>query len=290
MELETFKDQVWELAKNGATQQELEDFVGMFYSHKPISYYEIEAGRFIARGRYNENGEIFCNKDQLSYIKDDLSKVKPGRANFSGQPVFYAAIPHDSTYSNTISTIMMEVALNSIHNFQTSREYFTVGRWRVKKPLTVAVLPFSATNLDRNPSMSAMREYYNNYLIKQFGHHPANQYFLDSLEYISDLFCRYDNRDISYQICAAFFNAICKMFSKDNTAIDGIVYPSANTYNAGINIALNTKSVDEKLELDWVQMIAMQRNPSNPYDLFFGHASDEQFPDVSGNFCFKNVF
>ncbi len=288
MELADFKERAQALSESDITQAELEELIGVYFSHKPIPYYHIEPGRFVARGRYNKNGEIFHNKSQLSY-NSKISEVLPGRANYAHQPKFYAAISHDTEYSDTVSTVIMEVAHNHIHDLRANREYFTLSRWRVKKELVVVVLPFSKSIANRNPNMVAMREYYNDYLVKQFGNHPANQYFLDSLEYISDLYCQYENKTGCYRICAAFYNALLKICRNMSHDIDGLVYPSANTFAAGINIVLNAKSVDEKLELDWIQMIAMQRNPADECDIFFSHASDEQVPDKNGNFYFKKI-
>lgn len=288
MELSEFKERLGKLLENETSQQVLEEFIGEYFSHKPIPYYHIEAGKFVARGRYNENGAIFHNQSQLSY-NNDFSKVSLGRANYTGQSLFYAVLPHKTEYSDTISTVIMEVAHNHIHNLEAKREYFTVSRWRVKKELVVAVLPFAKAIVGRNPSLMTMREYYNGYLVQQFGAHPANKYFLDSLEYISDFYCQYENKESCYRIGAAFYNALLKICQNSGHHIDGLVYPSANTLGAGINIVLNAKSVDEKLKLDWVQMIAMQRNPSDKYDLFFPKVSDEQEPDSDGNFYFKTI-
>lgn len=74
MELSEFKEQLGKLLENEIPQQVLEEFIGEYFSHKPILYYHIEAGKFVARSRYNKNGAIVYNQSQLSY-NCEFSKV-----------------------------------------------------------------------------------------------------------------------------------------------------------------------------------------------------------------------
>lgn len=73
--------------------------------------------------------------------------------------------------------------------------------------------------------------------------------------------------------------------------MDGLIYPSANTEAAGLNIALRKEAVDDGIvQLDCVIMVAMQRDPANPKNICFPLVSDEEPPDEKGNFNFKHVW
>lgn len=289
MELAQFKTEVKKISGSDNNQQQLEELIFEYFSHKPISYYEIEPGRFIVRGRHNKNGEVFSKSSQLSYNKNS-DEIKLGRVNYAGQQAFYGVVPHQNNNSDSFSTVMMEISRNSIQDLNAKREYFTIGKWQVQNSLRVAVMPFAKSCANRNPDMKAMKQYYDEYLVKMFGQHPANQYFLESLEYISDLLCQYKDRAECYRICAGFYNALLRICNSSHHIIDGLVYPSACNAGAGINIVLKPDAVDSKLYLEWVQMAVMRRHPADPYDLFFGPISDEQIPNSSGDFSFKSIF
>ncbi len=94
--------------------------------------------------------------------------------------------------------------------------------------------------------------------------------FLEGLEYISSLFCKKDDKKSSYRISAAYFNFIQEVFRVNNQLFDGLVYASANTGAAGMNIVLKKDVIDDgSLELDRVIMTVMQRDPGNPKHIIF---------------------
>ncbi len=70
----------------------------------------------------------------------------------------------------------------------------------------------------------------------------AVQYWKDSLEYISDALCELDNKKTWYRISSAFFNYTMRFAKDQNKNIDGMMYPSANTQGAGLNVVLKKES------------------------------------------------
>lgn len=210
MELRHFKEQVERRSASVEDITALEGLMVAYFSHKPIPTIPIEVGRFIARGRYNESGKVFSKRIEITY-NTNISKIKPGRANYSQQPGFYAVFPHSNSFSNTFSTVMAEIAMNHLKDLKLSREYFTIGRWRVCSELKVAILPFAQLCIEKNSFMREMSEGYEKLLNDRHGDHPANAYFIESLRYISELFCQYDDIDRCYRICACFYNALLKI-------------------------------------------------------------------------------
>ncbi|MEJ7682268.1 MAG: hypothetical protein WKG06_31345 [Segetibacter sp.] len=55
---------------------------------------------------------------------------------------------------------------------------------------------------------------------------------------MSDVFCERENKQYWYRISSAFFNYIMKYGDEQNEKLDGMIYPSANSEAAGMNIVL----------------------------------------------------
>jgi hypothetical protein len=76
-----------------------------------------------------------------------------------------------------------------------------------------------------------------------------------------------------------------------NTRVDGVVYSSANTESAGMNIVLNPDLIDSKIiYADMTIMYKTQRKPNNPKHFDFTDASNEVQIGPDGKFCFSHIW
>lgn len=147
-------------------------------------------------------------------------------------------------------------------------------------------------SIEQNPHFKEANVHFEKAFLQMFGKNQTEtiNYFRDCLEYISDMYMAEENKHICYRISSAFFNFIMEASSKGNYGIVGLMYPSANTRAAGINIALQKDVVDRGIiKCDLVSMFCLQRTPNNPKDVTFPFVSDSVKPDEHGNFKFSYV-
>jgi hypothetical protein len=72
--------------------------------------------------------------------------------------------------------------------------------------------------------------------------------------------------------------------------LDGLMYPSANTEKAGINVVLKKELIDNAiLKCELAMMWSMQRNPDNPKSLNIMPVSEVVHPGPSGELKFSYI-
>lgn len=128
-------------------------------------------------------------------------------------------------------------------------------------------------------------EYFrSNNLINPNGH-------LNALEFISECFCKRNEKEAYYRITSTYCSLIRKWIKYNNMPFDGFIYPSANTEADGVNVALKKELADDgTLLFDYVNITKMIRDPSNPKQLSISLGGGEAFPDKDGNFCINTLF
>lgn len=113
MELNAFKDEILKLAfNNESKQEEIENLLYDFYLHKPVPLSQMNY-KYLARCRYNNEGEVFSAVSQLSY-NPDINNIELQRCNYKNQQVFYGALPANSEKASTSSTAIFEVCMEYI--------------------------------------------------------------------------------------------------------------------------------------------------------------------------------
>ncbi len=290
MTLTKFKKKLLTLVRQSACQEKIEQAVYDFFLTKPIPVVQA-THPFLARARMNFKGEVFSNVSQLSY-NPDISGIKLQRANYLGQQVFYGAIPSATKYADCQSTALIETCMDCVRDVSVSKAYLTLSKWLISRPLTVSILPFSAISCSKNCDFKTANENCQKIITESLGgaQTEASEYFIDSLAYMSDIFCQVENKETCYCISAAYYNVLQSFFRNRKIALDGLVYPSANTDASGMNIVLRKEVVDDfSVYFDMAIMFSMKRNPNNPKDISFDAASEAQKPDHLGNFCFRNI-
>ena len=291
LDIVEFKERIITLANSSGNIEGIKNLMRDFYLAIAIPVVEL-IPEFIVRARYNNSGEIFNNTKQLSY-NPDAEKITFQRANFPKQQIFYASVPTSTSFVSCSTSALLEVALEYVKNHESNREYFTLSKWLIKKPLNVIILPFSKRSIDRNDDFLKAYTVQNQILDSVFNEEveSTKKLYIEALKFISDLFCERQNKKNIYKITATYFNLMLEFLETKNYKIDGIIYPSANTESAGMNIALKKDLVDEgTLIMNYVTMYKMQRKPNNIKSLFFDKVSDDVQPNSAGNFTFKHIF
>jgi hypothetical protein len=291
MEFEYFKEEILRLSQFNEELKQLNRVMREFYVDKPITVV-LATPPFLARARVNYNGVIFSKRGEMSFnpFKD---QIEMQRANYPGQQVFYGSCPTKSDLGSCQNTALMETVWEHVKDHKIMRQYLTLGRWKVKRPLRVCILPFSDISCQQNGDFREANENYHNFLDKQLQNISVSKRkeYLGSLEFISTIFCQTEKKEFCYRISASYFNMIKYNIEANGMFLDGLIYPSANTGAAGMNIALSGEIINENtLEFDNVVMMAMQRNPSDPKRITFEGVSNEAIPDSTGRFKFSNIW
>lgn len=151
---ERFKTELFLLAAKKDKLVELKKCLREYYVHIGIPIVEVNHP-FLARARYNENGEIFRSKQQVSY-NPFSDKIDLQRANYKGQQVFYGAIPSFKGGNFCSLTALLECGMQYVKDEKMSRETFTLTRWTINRPLRVVILPFSRKSIERNTLLTRL--------------------------------------------------------------------------------------------------------------------------------------
>ena len=76
--------------------------------------------------------------------------------------------------------------------------------------------------------------------------HPQRDEIVKSFKYMSEVFCKRNNKKLYYKISSAFFNYLLFAQKLSSNYCDGLAYPSANTERAGMNVVLKRHLIDDK--------------------------------------------
>jgi len=290
LEVAQFKKEVLEIAGDlQSTQEELEVFIYGFFLHKPIPIVLSSYSHYV-RCSLNHSGEVFTNTARCSY-NPNATSVGLMRCNYPGQQVFYAAVPASSKVTPSM-TAMLETTMEHVKDHDVKKHRLTLSRWVPNRKLNLFIFPFSKESVARNDDLKIANDHFNQILLNTFGsgQMDAIQYFRDSLEFMSDVFTKGEDKQVYYRISSAFYNCIMKFAVNKGMSIDGMLYSSANTLSAGLSIVLKKELIDDgTLTCDYVHMYELQRSPSDPKDITFDVVSDGAVPDMDGNFTFGKI-
>ena len=283
-----FKDQVLKLAEDESVElTHIQAVITDYYKDKPLPYLQ-SVNTFVVGCGVNLPGEEFKNVSRCSDPPDDRKAYIPlQRGTYPGQQGFYCSMPSDSDYATASATCMMETAWEHVEDLTNSRTYLTLSRWQNSRALNLWVLPFSDKSCQKNRDFERIRKNMSSLVDKRF--HDSLD-VLASLEFISDAFCENRNKKTYYRITSPFYNALLSYEQITGTILDGLMYPSANTEKAGLNLLLKKDLVDNKiLTCDVAMMYSMQRLPYNPKHLQLMPASNEAKPEADGGLRFSTI-
>jgi len=254
---------------NEQTFSELKEVCKVILNNVPFMISFVES-TYITRARKNTK-ELFSKKQDIS-CNTNIERIEAGRFNLEKQSVFYGCLPtyHPNgeriNYRNQCP--MFEVCKEiTTHEGLTFPIFFTLGFWKVTKPLAVMNLCYDEDHLDSNSALDRpVKAFIEN--LQASCPKDVFDFIMNVWRYFSGLSRKWDeaNHRNYYYILTAFFAAFEESHQETyHTSCTGIIYPSAMTQAKGLNIVLNPKSVDEHLELTHVQMYTL-RSRGLPYD------------------------
>lgn len=196
----------------------------------------IRSGKMVYRARVNEKDKSFCNRDEISYIKDLTSITRYGRANRPGRSLFWC--------SDDVMTAFVETADSKLRDNSTEAGSVTIGCWRVVRPAeNVALVLNSSDTLSRlfpaeSEAAKAVR-----FLVDNKDRWEVERW-RKALDYLVARFTERVTNHLQYQITSAIFDALI-----GDSPVGGIAYPSVSSEALGINYALLPDTINRRLKL-----------------------------------------
>lgn len=279
-----FKNKIEDLAEsNSDNLRKIQALITRFFKNKPIPHLDC-THQYVVRASKNNPGEVFSKVSRCSY--NPFPKTIPiQRCNYSGQQIFYCSLYSKTEQASTTMTCLAETGWEYVEDLKLASCNFTLSRWVLKRPLKLFALPFSKISCEKNDDFKRIKE---NIVIDINSKFEYTDEIMQCLEYISDVFCKREEKNKYYKISAAFFNALIFYQHYNKISFDGLIYPSANTEGAGINLALYKELIDEKvLECDVATMYVMKRNPLNLKHLVAVPISNNSWTASNGSLYFR---
>lgn len=248
----------------------------------PLFHREID---FIVRCRPHLYGEKLPEKlDDLSY-PPIIEKIKLQRCNYSKQQVFYGSIFPNSDFTSTSFTAIVETIDETIKNESIISFKATLSKWLVKDKLNLFILPFSKSSVEKS---KLIYEFKDKYLSSLASNNISTKYpfeeYLRLMYFISEMFIQKSTKENYYKLTSGFFNYISKLEGKNS----GLIYPSANTEGAGLNIAIPTIHIIEKnIKCEGAMAYFIERNPENVKEISIGYIPPYVYIDDNGEFIGK---
>jgi hypothetical protein len=206
----------------------------------PLPLYDKDIN-FIVRCRIvkETDKEIKTIKD-LSY-PPDINEIKLQRCNYNNQQVFYGSVFPDSNYSTTSFTAILETVSETITDTSILQITTYLSKWLVKNEFSNFILPFNENSIIKSKIIKKYAQIYQNYILSNNINtkFPFEEY-LRLLFFISECFTQKDKK--YYKLTSGFFNYLMNIGQVDM----GLIYPSANTNGAGLNIALPINQIKEQ--------------------------------------------
>lgn len=285
MNFTNFKVQIEGLAKKPESNlRNIQALITKYFKHFGTIEFDCR-NMYVVRASPNSKGEVFPNIGRCSY-NPNLKDIPLQRCNFPGQQVFYCSMYTESDKASTSFTCIMETAFDEIKNHKITKSYYTLSRWDLTRPLKLWVLPFSKLSHKQNKDFKLMSDELEQALRK----HEAKGEIINSFKYMSEVFCKRNNKKIYYKISSAFFNYLLYLQKISGNYCDGLAYPSANTERAGINVVLKKELIDAKiLNCSAATIYSLIRRPENKKSIIAIPCSETCLPDSIGKLSF-NIF
>lgn len=287
MEFKDFKRTILELASDEtASLRQIQALITKYFKRKHIPHLESNLS-YVVRCSMNDPGEVFRNVSRCSYNPNSQA-IKLQRANYPNQQVFYCSMYSDTDYASSSLTCIVETAWEHIEKLDEMRNYCTLSRWQCSRPLKLWILPFSEESCNKNRDFNRIRENMTN-LIRKDGRNSEDTIL--ALEFISDCFADRKNKKVSYRITSAFYNSLLFYEKFMSQEYDGLIYPSANTEGAGLNVVLKKELIDARIAYcDIAVMYSIIRSPSNLKNLSAFPASNDSTVSTEGKLSFTTIY
>ena len=199
--------------------------------------FKVSKGCIIVRSR---SGGFYKKRSQMTYCPVEKCKIRQ-RATLPGKTMFYGAISDDNNDAiNIASSECSKLAKGGRNSF--GREKITASLWKVTKPLNV--ISFVTDNTFPEVTNNKLLDFLRNSFIRNVENGNIND--TDIYHFISSEFSKKveEGKEYEYLISATLSTRII-----EDLGFDGIIFPSVRMGGqCGLNIALSTKAVNNKLK------------------------------------------
>lgn len=226
---------------------------------RSLSFPLIEVDLIVGGNIYRtRKGVGYKKRKQLTYRPVEYCK-NAQRANLRNQTVFYGVVSdNERNYENAEFINICECSeLARQGKLSVGREYFSVSRWRIIKPIhAVCIVSEDYYNRVNNKILEIAKDFCN----KEFG---KNKTAKQNLSFIAEMFCKpvSDGCDYEYLISASIADYILYQLN-----YDAILYPSVQAGGqAGMNIALKPTVADKKIYFNGIHQLGFYKNGENSF-------------------------
>ena len=256
----------------------------------PLGAMQLEPTPFLIRTSLLDKNETCSNVSRCSYVPDLFkNRISLQRCNLEGQQVFYASIPGGMTnFNDGAQPSLMETTMQKIIDEPTfDARQAAASRWQIKQQPLFWFLPHYADSIKNNENFRFLFTQFDDVLRKTSTNNEQYQNFTEKLNYLSELFCRNDNKEKTYKVTAKYYNKVMDLLKPPDSSYDALIYPSANTNGEGMNIVLTKDYLDKKnIYCDLVVLYSIDRNLNNDKNIRFTPFA-QAIPDEFGNLDFK---
>ncbi len=191
------------------TENEINSTIDILINQTPFNWWQLKRTPFLIRASLLDEGEICSNISRCSYVPDHLVKKIPlGRCNFEEQQIFYACIPGEmQNFSDGAQPALMETLLQKIVDEpKFNGRIAAVSRWQVIKQPTFGMLLHNAKSRLTNKNFAHFYNEFDNDLKANSVTESDYICFSKKLKYLSELFCKNDNRENTYKVTSTYYN------------------------------------------------------------------------------------
>lgn len=210
----------------------------------PIIRYTLFEGSSLIRQRINQKGKVFMHLSELSYPPIAVTPME--RANLPGHPMFYACkFPSEISDEAPIPRMIAleETSLFMKDKSKNGIERATVSRWGIVRQIELVALPFIGVYPLACPDLITIKNEWESAL----GEGIVPQDALELVNYMAEEISKEFDESNKYFKIANFVYYLMNVCTKTKDA-DGILYPSVPSQGAGLNVAIKTELVDNKIQ------------------------------------------
>lgn len=219
----------------------------------------LKKGFYVDRIRINNGDELFYSEKEISYREDTYNIKSYGRANITGQSLFYGAFESENIkhprFVNLIET--SEIFRNIEKHSELDKTFYaTLGRWELINETEVLEIIFDKNLIEKSEENKKAYQYH----LQKLKEIENEEKFHKILEFFSSEFAKKTIvNDSDYKLSAIYFNLA--LMSNQNIA--GVKYPSVKSDYLGYNLALLPNALERNFRLKNVVLLEIDKKGMN---------------------------
>lgn len=219
----------------------------------------LKSGFYVDRIRINNENELFYSEKEISY-REDLYNIKSyGRANLTGQSLFYGAFESENIkHPRFVNLIETSEIFREIEKYSEldKKFYATLGRWELVNETEVLEIIFDKNIIEKSEENKKSYEYH----LQKLSTIENKDEFQKILEFFSSEFAKKRiESDNDYKLSAIYFN----LALMSNQSIAGVKYPSVKSDYLGYNLALLPNALERNFRLKNVVLLEIDKKGMN---------------------------